>query len=611
MRPHTRPARTRRPPRWLPLVVHLGITLIVILVGSRLLPRWYIHHQIENLTADATAHREQALNYVVHRAATDPRVLQGAIDQLAVEDPTNFLQIANALDRAGQWRRPMIPDQPWLRWLNALGADPAPQARINAAMRLAQLTDLADHRDVLAMLKRWLADPDPDVRHQTLTTLTHLVGRATDRSPYESFLTHAADDPSPTTAHDAWILRGLLRSATTLNADWHNQPPQIAHAMLWATASSHAPALPEAVIQAIEGLHPDPAVQAMAAYCLHLSTTDQARQTLTQLFQSIAPTVGEPQQVFLWRTVLSMTKPGDAADAQPTPPPAHWTTQQLVDWLDDPVTQPATLSALYRGLAPRDGVLQQLTDQPGCDALKRPLALLAVLEGLTVDQAAIPIPPDMPDMLRLATVAVTQNPQPNDLAPLFRSDEATMRDLACVVAMDRFTPHQLSDIVESLLKDFSDNAKRSGAILAGLTGTQPQLLAKAQNLEDTWSVQQIHQLGMWMQGQRPEMDQVVPGLLSRDDLPTSTILLALLHRDHPAAWDYLLGPRGLADEDLIDLFDQLRWWRIVQRYLPNNAPPFWVWADPQLEQFQIDVLRQWHLLHHHYQQPSYPDPPRP
>ena len=142
----------------------------------------------------------------------------------------------------------------------------------------------------------------------------------------------------------------------------------------------------------------------------------------------------------------------------------------------------------------------------------------------------------------------------------------------------------------------------NSAILAGLTGLRSNLLQRRLAAEDIWAVAQIHQLGLWMQGHRPQFDQLVDGLLVREDLPTTTILLAMLHKGPPTltrALDFLLNPRGAPRLDLVQLFDQHRWWFVLKQYLRSvgpDPPPFWVWADPDLEAFQVEVLRDWYLV---------------
>ena len=133
-------------------------------------------------------------------------------------------------------------------------------------------------------------------------------------------------------------------------------------------------------------------------------------------------------------------------------------------------------------------------------------------------------------------------------------------------------------------------------MLAGLTGLQAELLRDRANSEDQWHVQTIMRLGLWMQGQEPSFEAEMPALLTRDDLPATTLLLALLHMDRLGALDRLLAPQREPSVDLVELFDRWRWWVVVEGYLPEDAPPFWVWADPQLQQFQVDVLRDWWLI---------------
>ncbi|MEE9213121.1 MAG: hypothetical protein V3U29_10760 [Phycisphaeraceae bacterium] len=198
---------------------------------------------------------------------------------------------------------------------------------------------------------------------------------------------------------------------------------------------------------------------------------------------------------------------------------------------------------------------------------------------------------------------------PKSIGDLFAAEQPTVRDLACIVAADRFSDSRNADLIASLLHDYNDDAKMSGAILAGLTGLQRELLNKKIEDEDIWAVRQIMRLGRWMQGPGPdqpnslpffaEMDRQAPNLLTRGDLPATTILLALLHKRHPAALDFLLNPRGEPAINLVELFDQHRWWPVVQRYLPDDAPPFWVGADPDLQRFQINVLRNWYLVNRH------------
>jgi len=589
-------------PNWTPLLIHVVITLVMIVTGVLLAPWAYRHHRMRMVTSTSLAKRELGLSYVVARAGQDPWVLQETIARLGVEDQTNFLHIVNALDRAGQWHRPPIPDEPWLRWVRILAADPLPQSRIIAAQFIGDLADLANNPIVVETLAPMLADPDPDVRYHALVTVAQLAPLAQAPAPdvdvdvdvdaYKSLIVQTTLDKEPWIARAAWMALGWIAPAHGMTANWRDPPPPVAQAILWATLKTN-PKNPGPAIEAIADTSVDSDVRAMAVYALHLSNTPAARDALTGLVASANPTAAETDRLLAWRAILGLgLDPDHAARAVGLPSRLH------ADALHQPIVDPLILSALYRGLIPVKPFLDHLAQAQPTASHFDPLATLAVLEGLPVGKYHIPIPPDMPLMLRATAAAVTQSPDPDDLYDLFASDTPTLRDLACIVAADRLTQDQLHTLVGVLLADFNDDAKRSGAILAGLTGVQPELLAKKTRDENIWAVRQIHRLGMWMQGHCPEMDHLAPGLLGRDDMPTSTILLAMLHRRHPLAWEFLFDPRS-QPLDLIELLDQHRWWRVLKRYLPDDAPPFWVWADTDLEQFQLDVLRSWYMVNRH------------
>ena len=79
----------------------------------------------------------------------------------------------------------------------------------------------------------------------------------------------------------------------------------------------------------------------------------------------------------------------------------------------------------------------------------------------------------------------------------------------------------------------------------------------------------------------------------------STVLLALLHRE-ATRWrglDYLLNPRGEPAEDLPALLDDYGWWRVLDRYLPPTAPHWEPGNDPDTQRLQLDMLRDWYLVH--------------
>lgn len=253
-----------------------------------------------------------------------------------------------------------------------------------------------------------------------------------------------------------------------------------------------------------------------------------------------------------------------------------------------------------------------------------PLALLFLLETQPVGERVVALTADMPPMVRLAAVAFTRDPDVRDLRPLFADEEPSMRDLACVVAAERFDREVVSDMAGELLRSYDDRDKMSGAMLCGLTGARPRapvvdpatgqtlkevdLLAYRLEHEDVWVVQQVLRLGLAMQGESVrdaegrvlDIARLSDALLSMSqEVPLTTVLMAKLHLRDAGAWEYLLNPRGDERVDLLQLLDQQRWWRVLRRHVGEDGPGFSWWADPHVQRFQVEVLRNWYLVHRH------------
>lgn len=581
--------------RLLPSIPRLAITLMVALTlavpaAYLLAPhlrRWQMLH---HLTADDPAQREQALNYVIRRAPDDARVRRGAIETLGVEDRTNFLQLVAALENAGLWSRRHIPADPWLRWLTLVAASPGAEAQVFAANRLADLTTLADDPRVTGALGRLLDSDHADARYNALVTAAALMGGGGDRSAYEAMIASATSDPEPEVARHAWVLLGLLDPVSGHVANWHAAPPPVAAAILWATVRTN-PGSPGPAIAALRDPGTAPTVRAAAAYALHQSDADAAIAALLDAADVPPADVTAANQLTIWRAILGLPRPD--LRHEPYRRLENVVVGFAMDMGSDPLVEPLALAAVYRmGIA---GARRQTDDHWGYDAMLK----LATVEGQQPPYMRWPLTGDKPPLLRVLTVAVDAEPHIGDLRPAFESALPTLRDLAAVVAADKFEDEKLAGMAESLLRDYNDHAKMGGAILAGLAGVQRDLLHKRAAAEDVWAVQQVMRLGLWMQGEgdAEERDGWPSSLLMRDDVPRTTVLLAMMHRGRVRdALDHLLAPRGQPPVDLVELLAELRWWHVLRRYLPDDAPPFWLWADPQLKRFQIDVLRDWWLL---------------
>ncbi len=379
----------------------------------------------------------------------------------------------------------------------------------------------------------------------------------------------------------------------------------MAEAILWASLKTN-PANVQPALQALQSENTSPQKRAAAVYALSHIQDAQLAFSLKALFDSIGgPSNKAPHTVLNRRLALlagvflrsfpeqfgAVSLFGISPDtldhllaANEPDADAH---EEKAD-IFDRAARAFAFAPLMRPL-----VTDESDDLEQFDAT----ALLGYFEGCPPQTVHLADLGKLSPMLRIAAVRKMKSPEPMMLQAAFMSPHSTVRDLACLVAVQRFDQTTLDKFIASLLNDLNNEMRISGAVLSGMTGLQTELLRKRAKVQSTWRMQKMMQVGLWMQGELPSMNKQVAGLLMRHDLPTSTLLMALLHRKHPAGLDYLLAPREGLAPDFIDLLVHYRWWYVMRHYLPNDAPPLWLWADPALHRFQVDVLRDWYLLH--------------
>lgn len=600
-----------RAARWLPnptwLVASMVLALAVIVPAAYLaMPGVYRWHRLSQLTADDPAARERALNYVIRHAGDDPAVREGTLDRLGQLDPLEqrepFNQIVNAFDHAGVWSRRYVPDGLWLKWIGTLQGASEPGARRAAAQHLAKLTDLANEHDVWTQLYGLMNDADESAVRRDALRSAALLAPHTDpeRIDIAGFVSSLLRDRSAQVAREAWIVFGLARWPITRQANWRDAPPELAEAMLW-TALRVTPDQPRPALEALRDADAPAAARAIAAYALRLSDADAAhRALLDHIAQRPLPDEPGPARTLLKRAVLAAPADSTGKASSYASEAAHLleALQQDLSALDDEprrAARPVRAAVAHR--------LASSPQQDAAEAFERlrdePVLALALLEGLPVGEHDVPVTRAEPAMLRLIATAKTTEPDLEVIEDLFAHERSPMRDLACVVAVDRFDAEALDELIRLLLGDPNARARMSGAVIAGLAGTHAELLDEAAAIEDDWRVQTLVHAALWMQDRRPQMTPRLPGLLMREDLPMSTLLLALIHRGDATGWDYLLAPHGDPAPDLHRLLTHYRWWHVLVRDLPDDAPPLWLWADAGLQRFQIDVLRCWYRLHRH------------
>jgi len=236
---------------------------------------------------------------------------------------------------------------------------------------------------------------------------------------------------------------------------------------------------------------------------------------------------------------------------------------------------------------------------------------LARYESMPTASADIVIRDDMSDLVRLQVIRASKTAEAHELMSVFNSPLTTTRNLACLVALERYDAKTCVALAKTLVVSFSDAHRSAGAILSGMVEPDEKLWelihTRLGQLTLGWEVRRHYMLTLSMHG-RPyvetyrENGEVVEEpfdpvlLLGQREMPRNTVTLALLHQGRLEGLDYFLNPFGESPVELHHFFDALRYWPVVKRYLPD-VPDFWLWADEQKQKAQAEVIRDWYLLH--------------
>lgn len=610
--------RRRRSWPWLLATILISATLAVPF--SKVAAPYYLRwRSMRELTSADPMRRARAVAYVRFHGPKDSSIITDAIATLQSADDAAFVELQVALDDLGFWEHPRVPAGQYLRWVTLVASQPQKSARVFAAELLADLPALAHEPATLQIFDRLLKDPDADVRYPALVFAAELAGSAKDPSKLGKLIVRATEDASPVIAQQAWIYLGLLRPGSWsepagLTAQWRGKPAKVACAMLWACLRTQ-PTAPGPAIEALQDETVDPSVRAMAAYVLGMSHEVQARDALLNLLSTAPQKVTAENQKVYWRAILALpVNPSDAADPGVAALVNLLSQCKAADVQEpNPVLQPLILASLHRHPpALLDARLLNKSDLPM--AADHPLVELAMLEGTPAGSRGVSRAANATPLLQAIATRAARQPDPEMLRPALSSDDPALRDLACVIAAERLSRDQQTALAKSLLISFSDEARMSGAVLAGLTGVQPQAVhtLSVDGRKEVDALKHLHsyasfplnvvtKAALWVQGRLPDADARQMPLdmkvfLGRTDVPVPTLLTLLMEKRLGDALELLLNPRGVERQPLVELLDEKRWWYVLRRRLPAEAPEFWVWADADLAHFQSQVLREWALL---------------
>jgi HEAT repeat protein len=577
--------------------------------------------------------RKMSLMFLTQFGSKNPPVVAAAIKDLSVKDDRIFKELFEALDSIGFWEQPTIPDKAWLRWINILATDSDYLARQYAADLLSQMVHAVDDPRLAASLDPLTEDKNPDVRAVVLDACARLAGTGENPTAYGLLISKMVKDENQEIARRAWLYLGLLNPGrfdppSGFIAKWRDKPDAIASIILWAAVNTN-PQSPEPAIEALADQTVAPSVRAMAAYALGLSKTPKARKALIKLIDTAPAQVTTENALIYWRAILAI--PIDPKDLKDPAMDAlarflgRCRAKQLDSTDANNAIEALILSATSR--YPRLINDQRVLDG-GSDiylAADFPMMELAWLEGSPdASLKAIKVANSGSELLNILAVMKAQTPSPEQLLSALDSRSPTLRDLACLVAVQRFSKKQNEALVKQLLISHNKGAKQSGAMLAGLTDVRPtaefkvtsnttskvDLLVHVDRFADS-KLRPLTRTALRLQDRLNDTDdglfrfEMMAMLSQPDQAPGTSLTMATLALKDPMAFDYLLDPMDWQRQfkidlpkpvTLVELLGEFRWWYVLRHYLPKGAPSFWVWADSDLQEFQVDRLRAWYVI---------------
>ncbi len=259
------------------------------------------------------------------------------------------------------------------------------------------------------------------------------------------------------------------------------------------------------------------------------------------------------------------------------------------------------------------------------DAVKRVAALQA---KTTASLKGIKLNPEMWPLERLEAVRVYSDSRIEQLRPVLADPIAPMRDLAAIVAVERFGKPAALNLAKQLAASFTDNDRKSAAVLAGFLKADPVLLelitqranTVPQNMHNFSpievpfpryllgkelgeSARDLHRLALWCQG-KPPKDFSPSDILTYDHLPKLSVITILLQGGDLSGTDFFLStlqdksPAELFRADYRILFNQFHVHRILKRFFPT-MPDFYPWNPRNHQSFAVRAIRLWYLVNRH------------
>ncbi|WP_432800229.1 hypothetical protein [Poriferisphaera sp. WC338] len=588
-------------------VVLIYVILIATIVPTvaLVLPWWSHRNQLAAIQSNDHHIRQQALNGLIDSLNGDEikrdKISRDIFGTLEYANDAGILQTAEMLNGAMIWEREKVPMNIWLRWLEAISKQDDPSGKLLVCEEVRKLEGTYDSKRVLNMLLAIESSLDEakhgagnleTIQRQILFSLAFLNNRLDAKSRVVSHNTikNFSQSGSDAVQRHAWILRGLLGLIDEYDRFDPNTKPSLgaSEAKLWAMMQIKKPQENDLV----RTLH-DKSYRTLAIYPLHQSKQERTQQAILNLLELEREKIEVDDQVAIWRAILSSPQPN--IHRKPLSRNEFALAIHAEEPGDDAFQYPLVTAASYRF-----GIGHTQT-RPENDPFGS-LVKLAVVESNAHEKKVTWAPFDgEPPLLKIISMRYAVYPQPEYFYEALRSDQTPIVCLAAHIAATTLNTDQLIKLRKKLVED---NDTRSNIALCTLHITTGLLQDDINDISEAttdWTLKQTAKIAKWMTDHRIQENFHPTTLLNHSQFDNAIVWLAMLYMDdenRANAIRMMFDPVQQERESLTILLDQQRWIHLLNDFASNRMQPFWVWADPSLQQFQLEILTNQAMLEH-------------
>ncbi|MEM9753057.1 MAG: hypothetical protein AAF916_06690 [Planctomycetota bacterium] len=240
----------------------------------------------------------------------------------------------------------------------------------------------------------------------------------------------------------------------------------------------------------------------------------------------------------------------------------------------------------------------------------------ARVQQTTPQELGVDASDQLPPLLRAMLVRAIAEPDRGWLLPALEHDRSHLRAVAAVLADRHLAAGDRNHLFSQLVNDVDPVVRQSGILLQSLdafgTHDPKQFAASAatpRTFRQPWykDPAQLDRITDFTTrvllnrvGPHRRLDQTDDedaALLEDGRIDTPIVLTAMLADRRKAAWDALLGPLSLSDDDLATLLDHHRFAWVLDAFLPAEVPRFPLWVDRDTQRQAIADLRHWYARH--------------